>query len=417
MRRRDANDMKILVFGHWLEVGGTQVNAIDLATALRDIHGHEVVYFATPGPMLRLIEERGLRFLPAPPATIHPSPARMRALRDALRRERPDVVHVWDWWQCLDAYYVAPLLMRVPMVLTDMSMSVARVLPKAVPTTFGTPELAEQAKAAGRRPVEVLLPPVDVRENAPGAVDPGPFRERHRVRAEDITLVSVSRLSAWMKGEALRRAIASVRALGREHPLRLLVVGDGEARDELQGLASAANQELGREAVVLVGAMLDPRPAYGAADVVVGMGGSALRGMAFAKPLLVVGERGFAAPFDPTTADDFHHRGFYGVGDGDPDNARLTAVLRGLAEHREAFPALGEFSRRFVQQHFALEVVAEKLERFLREAAAGPAPLGVALADGLRTAAVWVRERRFLPSDWNARMKAFLSGRSKGAFA
>ncbi len=409
--------MKILVFGHWLEVGGTQVNAIELAATLRDVHGHDVVYFATPGPMLKLIEEKGLRFVPAPAAEFHPSPGRMRALREALRRERPDVVHVWDWWQCLDAYYVAPLLMRVPMVVTDMSMNVARVLPKSIPTTFGTPELVDRARALGRRPLETILPPVDIQRNAPGAVDSRPFRERHGVRGEDITLVSVSRLSAWMKGEALRRAVATVRTLGRDYPLRLLVVGDGEARDELQRLADAANDELGRDAVVLVGAMLDPRPAYAAADIVVGMGGSALRAMAFGKPVVVVGERGFSSPLRPETADAFYYRGIYGVGDGDPGNARLTSDIRGLAERPEARSALGEFSRRFVQQHFALEVVAERLERFLRAAAAGPPPLGVAVADGLRTAAVWVRERRFLPSAWNARMRRFLSGRSAGDFA
>ena len=41
----------------------------------------------------------------------------------------------------------------------------------------------------------------------------------------------------------------------------------------------------------LAGEMLDPRPAYAAADVVLGMGGSALRGMAFGKPLVVQGVR------------------------------------------------------------------------------------------------------------------------------
>ena len=42
--------MKILVFLHELVVGGTILNCIELATALRDVHGHEVVLFATPGP-------------------------------------------------------------------------------------------------------------------------------------------------------------------------------------------------------------------------------------------------------------------------------------------------------------------------------------------------------------------------------
>jgi len=46
--------------------------------------------------MVKLVEEKGLRFLPAPEAHVHPSPARMRASRDAVRRERPDLLHVWD---------------------------------------------------------------------------------------------------------------------------------------------------------------------------------------------------------------------------------------------------------------------------------------------------------------------------------
>ncbi len=68
--------------------------------------------------------------------------------------------------------------------------------------------------------------------------------------------------------------------------------------------------------MVLTGAMVDPRPAYAAADVVVGMGGSALRGMAFGKAVIVVGERNFAEIFDPDTAERFYDRGIYGLGDG-----------------------------------------------------------------------------------------------------
>ena len=96
--------MKILVFAHRLELGGTQVNAIELAAALRDLHGHQVVLFATPGPMVKLVNEKGLRLLPAPDARLHPSPGRMHALRAAVRQERPDRIHVWDWWQCLEAF-------------------------------------------------------------------------------------------------------------------------------------------------------------------------------------------------------------------------------------------------------------------------------------------------------------------------
>ena len=45
--------MKILVFAYDLIVCGSTVNAIELSAALRDLHGHEVVFFAGQGPPRR----------------------------------------------------------------------------------------------------------------------------------------------------------------------------------------------------------------------------------------------------------------------------------------------------------------------------------------------------------------------------
>ena len=388
--------MKILIFSHQLEIGGN-LNAIELAAALRDIHGHEVVFFATPGPFSKHVEEKRLRFLPAPASTFHPSPARMRALRQVVRHERPDLLHAWEWYQCLDAYYVEHLLMRVPMSVTGMLMSVSRLLPKALPTTFGTPELVDRAIAAGRRHVRLLLPPVDVNLNAPGVVDPLPFREQYGIAQDDLTLVTVSRLSTAndIKAESLFRTVDAVATLGRELPLRLVIVGEGNIRAELERLVARTNATLGRSAVVLTGALLDPRPACAAADIVVGMGGSALRGMAFGKPVVVVGAKGFSAPFTPETAESFYYKGMYGIGDGSSDNARLVRDIRGLAEYPDQLSALGEFSRQFVLKHFALEKVSAGFAEFCHFAVANQPRSHVAAVDAFRTAAVWARERRW----------------------
>ena len=184
--------------------------------------------------------------------------------------------------------------------------------------------------------------------------------------------------------------------LGRDLPLRFVIVGGGNARIELERHANEVNTELGRSAVVLTGPLLDPRPAYASADIVIGMGGSALRGMASGKPVIIVGEQGFAAPFDTETAQSFLYKGIYGIGNGSPDNTSLVNAIRALAERSEQFSAIGEFSRQFVQEHFALETVSARLEKFLSTAAAERPKFRVALADGLRTAAVWLRERRFI---------------------
>lgn len=402
--------MKILVYAHRLEVGGTQTNAIELAAALRDMHGFDVIFFAQPGPMVGLVEEKRLRFLPAPDARFHPSPARMRALREVVHREKPDLLHVWDWWQCLDAYYAVHLPMRIPMVVSDMMMDLTRILPKSLPTTFGVPELVDRARAAARRHVELIMPPVDVHYNAPDAVDPQPFRERYGIEPGDITMVTVSRLADWMKAESLIRTIDVIGVLGGGLPLRLMIVGDGTARAKLEQLAEVTNAKLGRSAVVLTGAMLDPRPAYAAADIVVGMGGSALRGMAFAKAIVIVGEQGFCSLLTPETAESFYYRGIYGCGDGRPSNEHFISIIRELAENPDHLNELGEFARRFVVQHYSLERIGARLAEFCRQSAAQVSPFQVVAADGLRTAAVYMRERRFLtPSRDRIRIEVKLS--------
>lgn len=387
--------MKILVFPDELDISGGPRNAIELSAALRDLHGYEVVLFATPGPMINLVAEKGLRFLPAPAARFHPSPARMRAFEEAVRRERPDLIYVWEWWECIEAYYNVHLRMRVPMVVTAMTMSIPRLLPKQVPTTFGTPELVDEARANGRRKVALLLPPVDVHSNAPGAVDPEPFREQWGIQSGDITLVSVSRLDWEMKAESLIRAFEVVRGLGRDLPLRLVVVGDGNARANLGRFADAINSELRRPAVVLTGRLLDPRPAYAAGDIIIGMGGSALRGMAFSKPVIIVGEHGFCDLLTKATAYSFLHKGMFGYGDGTPSKARMTAQICRLADQLEERALIGQFSRDFVVEHFSLETVSERLAEFCHSAADEKVQPMAAMPDGLRTAAIYLRERRF----------------------
>lgn len=391
--------MKILVFLHEMALGGAVVNAIELAELLRDRHGHDVVLFAPAGPMVAQAKAKGLRLIESPAARVHPCPQRMRALRAAVRRERADLVYVWETWALVDAYYAVHLPMAVPMLMTDMQMKINHLLPKSLPSTFGTPELAAAARAGGRRRVDTLLPPIDTRLNAPRAVNVAVSRARFGFQEGDFVLAIVSRLDPSMKLESLGHAIEAIDRLSSLDQLRLLIVGDGAAREELQQRADALNERLGRRAVLLAGAMLDPRPAYAAADIVIGMGSSALKGMAFEKPVIVVGEQGFAAPFTEATLAGFYERGLFGVGQGSPGSDRLVAAIEQFVadvHRRSASAALG---LRFVREHFSLERVCDHLNALCAAAVADPPTRRERVFDGLRTAAIYLRDRRFL---WRA---------------
>jgi glycosyltransferase involved in cell wall biosynthesis len=377
--------MRILVFAHRLEVGGTQRNAIDLSIGLRDFFGHEVFVFASPGPMVEVIQDAGLRYIPAPDPTSIPSVKMSRALHLAIRDVRPDVLHAWDWQQCVDAYLTGHVIHGVPIVVTDMvSEQLTRVLPRLPVTTFGTPEFAHRARALGRNRAVPLLPPVDVVGNAPDVVDPTSFRHAHGLKETDLVVVTVSRLVQRLKGESLRRTIDAVRRLGRELPVKLVLVGGGSAYPELAAAARLVNAALDREAVIMAGEMLDPRPAYAAADIVVGMGGSALRAMAFGKPVIVVGAAGFAKPLTSATFHEFLYRGIYGNA-GPHDADELADHIRWLAFSSARREAIGAFSREFVLRHFALQQVCADLDRYLRTAISLPVSRWSACLDLGRT--------------------------------
>src|SRR5215471_21429632 len=118
--------MKALFVLDELVIGGTLVNAIEIAAALRDLHGYDVVLHAAPGPMVNVAEERGVRVILAPlPPLGHPSPKRVRALHELVTLERPDVIWAWDPMPCLDAYCAAHLLKHIPLVMTMMTMDIA----------------------------------------------------------------------------------------------------------------------------------------------------------------------------------------------------------------------------------------------------------------------------------------------------
>lgn len=345
--------MRILVYPHDLSIGGSQINAIDLAAGVAEA-GHEVVVYGIPGPLVDYIEQRGLRFLPARRLRYRPAPSRIAQLATIARRERLDLIHAYEWPPCLDAYFGAGLVLNVPVLCTVLGMTVMPFVPASVPLIMGTADLGDAARSVQRDDVWVLEPPIDTVHDHPG-IDGAAFRRAHEVSGNELLVVSVSRLAIDLKLDALVRAIDAVDLLAGRYPLRLILVGGGAAYDALLERAMAINQCWGRKIVTLAGPDLDPRPAYAAADVVVGMGSSALRALAIGRPVVVQGEEAFSEVFEPATLGLFLRQGFYGQADGALGSNRLADQIDGLLADPVRRETLGRFGRQVVTESFSLE--------------------------------------------------------------
>jgi glycosyltransferase involved in cell wall biosynthesis len=354
--------VKILVYPHAAEIGGSQINAVDLAGAVRDL-GHEVVVTSEAGPLVDRVRALGLEHLELPTRRRRPSPAVAAQIDRWVVERGIDVVHGYEWPPVFDA-----LLTRqrrgTATIGTVMSMSVVPFLPRTVPLFVGTAQIAEQATAAGHRRVLLLEPPVDTATDHP-AVDPGDFRRTHGLDSDTVLVGMVCRLVPDLKLEGLLAACDAVGQLAAEgRPVQLVIAGDGRSRDEIQVRAEAANAAAGRRVVVLTGQLADPAPAYAASDVLIGQGGSALRGMAFGKPIVVVGEQGFSELLTPDVEALFLHQGWFGIGPGTRGGGvpALREALRFLVDDRGERVDLGAYARKLVVGRFGMDRAAKLLE-------------------------------------------------------
>ncbi|RKO22596.1 glycosyltransferase [Pseudarthrobacter phenanthrenivorans] len=348
--------MRILVYPHELAMGGSQINALDLAGAVRDL-GHDVFVFATPGVLQDRVEELRLPYIEAPPSRYAVDLATIRKLRAAVRELDIDIVHPYEWNAIVNTVFGPCLTAHTRAVMTVLSMDVPDFLPRHIPLIVGTQGLAD-LEGQRRSNIHVIEPPIDTEFNKPR--DNSSLRRELGIDNQSLVISIVGRLTSDLgKVEGVLTAVGLVDRLAAAGKLTLLVAGDGEGATAVRELSTQVNRRHGRKVVHVLGNVLDPRPVYDAADIVLGMGSSALRGMSFGKPLIVQGHSGFWLTCSPDTESRFLKDGWFGgTGAGE---AELEQALSGLLKDPSRRVRLGAYGRRLVEERFSLNGAAEHL--------------------------------------------------------
>lgn len=365
---KGESPLKVLVHLNSLGLGGTQINAVDLAAQMRGCGVESILVGARHtipvGPsLLDFAAARGLEI-----CLYDPAPAifsRARQVTALARRHQVDLVHVYGSWGggARPTYWGPSLFARTPWVQTVYEMNVSDKLHRHMPMIVGTGyQRDEQHDRPG--PTILISPPVDLIENHPAVQGGRQFRVGNGIEDGPL-LVIVSRLDASMKSVPALAAIDAMRVLAPAGAT-LAIVGTGDNVAAVQSRADAVNEEVGRVAVRLVGPMADPRPAYAAADVMLGMGGSAARSLAFAKPLVVQGEAGWSLLFEPSSAETLARSSFWSPDTEADPAARLAATIAPLLADVERRAELGRFGRAFAEERFALTAMADRLIDFYR---------------------------------------------------
>ena len=329
------------------------------------------------------------KFLAAPLPRRCPSPAVVSHLRTAIEQRDVDIVHGYEWPPILEAE-LAQSGTRARATGTVLSMSVTH--PRWASRAVGTEQIAAHERLAGRRRVRVIEPPVDLMFDDPALVDGAQWR--HDLGIEpDAVIAVVSRLAHGLQLEGILTAVHVVEGVLGDR-LRLVIVGDGPARDRVASAAAGVNNRRGREAVLLTGNLEDPRPAYAGADVFLGMGGSGSWAMAFGKPVVVQGENGFGKRRTSGPRPGSCGRG--GTATGMASRTGPAAWSERCAKWDASKEVRGDVEpsgRRLVDHRFALSVMAERQQAIYDEIMRHPGTATV--LDTGRSVAGWVHYQAY----------------------
>ena len=373
---KSSRRARILVQVNSLELGGTQINAVDLATAMQNLGFDSFLIGPRDslprGPSLfDVARDRGvpLEAYERPKTTLGGA----RDLNRIAHRHKVDLVHTYGTWGCRPAYWGPCLLARRGLVMTVYEMEVDPIVYRAPTLIVGTGYLLDDLRER-HGPVQLISPPVDLVRDDTAMVPTAEFLTEHDLNPAHRRIVVVSRLDNItlrpVKCNGIETAIRSITQIGSDD-VDLVIVGTGNDEKRLRGIGAEVNSQMGRRACVFVGPLSDPRPAYAAADIVIGMGGSAARGLSFGKPLVVAGEYGWFMTFRPETAQAIFRTSFWSEEHVPDPVAVLLAQLKPLLLSAEERERLGLFGRAFAVRNFGLANMAERLAGIYDEVLVG----------------------------------------------
>jgi len=242
--------MKVLLVTDEMEIGGSQRQITELALGLRKA-GDEVcvAWFRSPSFLLDRLVDDGVRVVHVPKRA-RVDIGFVRALHGLIAREAFDVVHAYaftaELWTCVALSFVSPrarpafvtsirgtyewygrLQWRLKTWATDRSDAVIANAGPAADFAFDRMARPRDRLAIVRNGIAVPAPSEARRAHARAALGLGP---------DDVAAMFVGRLVEHKNLPMLLRAVERVAREGAR--VRLVVVGDGPQRPELEAMAA-----------------------------------------------------------------------------------------------------------------------------------------------------------------------------------
>ncbi len=291
--------MKILLASMKMDIGGAETHILELAKGLAK-KGHQVQVISEGGIFVKELEQHGISHICAPLSSKKPKDiiTSYKTLRDLFTKENFDIVHSHARIPSVLIHILKPKF-RFGFVSTLHFAFTKNTLVKKF-TVWGekclvvSEDLKKHLIRNSRmksKDITVTVNGINEQDFANTTPDEAVMNELN-LRPDSKKIVCVCRLekgncdSAYM---LLQRAEEINRKL---RDTQIVIVGDGDAYQDLSEKADAINRRIGKNTVILTGKRSDVNKIISLADVFVGISRAALEAMAAGKIVVLTGSYG-----------------------------------------------------------------------------------------------------------------------------
>lgn len=370
--------MNILMSLMQLDIGGAETHVVELSKELKR-RGHNIVITSNGGAYEKELEESGIKHYKLPLHSKMPNNV-MKAYSEfqkIITEEKIDLVHSHAR---ISSFILGKLQKKMgfPYVTTahwifttgyglkyitdwgQKTLAVSEDIKKYLMDNYKIPE----------SDITVTVNGIDV-EKFSADVDKAPAEKEFGIKPEDNTIVYVSRMDESRSLAAHQLIEAVVRLDNIIENLKCVIVGGGDDFNKVKKEADAANEKLGRDAIVLAGARTDINKLIAPAKLFVGVSRAALEAMAMEKPTIIAGNEGYIGLFDKDKLGVGLDTNFCCRGCAESTTDALSQDIGGFfGLWEEEQKALGEYGRKTVLEHYSVKRMADDAEKVYKEAGA-----------------------------------------------
>lgn len=358
--------LKILMTTMGLGIGGAETHILELSKQLVR-EGHSVCVCSNGGVYVEELTKMGIRHYGAPMhrRSVLSMLASFFTLLGVMIKEKPDVVHSHARIPALLSS-IACKLTGTPMITTvhfnfktggglkfitrwgEKSIAVSEDLKQYLVENYGIP--AEN--------ISLTINGIDTALFSPAA-DGSAIRREFGFTGRNRLIVTVSRMDKNACFAVYELLKCADRLYADNPDYRIVVVGGGDALEELTDIVHTINDRLSCPFVTLTGGRTDISAFCAAADLFVGVSRSALEAMSAGKAVVLAGNQGSLGLFtaDKTEAafpTNFTCRGLTPT----TDTMLYTEITRFFSIPKEETDSIRHYGRQFVSENYSVKKMA-----------------------------------------------------------